>query len=109
MTLRKRQRERAERSQTRKLTEWEGRFDRAETPLDVLAVAADLLRTRLAQREGKAAAALRRARSEDQVRSASARLAEARADVERIAGEAAEVLARLAEQVESTTTKPAGR
>lgn len=100
--LRERREERARRSKEKKLAHWQKEFDAADTPLDLCAVALDLLRTRLFQWEAKAEGALRRARTDEEREAATARLEAARADVARVAGEAAEYLTNLSEQFDTT-------
>jgi hypothetical protein len=100
--LRERRRVRAEKSATRQRETWDQRFKSAETPYDLLGLAYSLVRTRLVQWEDKAAAAVARARTDEDRKAAMERLNTARADVARICGEVADVLARTADQLDTT-------
>lgn len=100
--LRERRAQRAQRSREKQLVHWREKFDAADTPLELCAVALDQFRTRLSQWESKAEGAVRRARTDEEKAAAAARLDAARADVARVAGEAAEYLTEASEQFDTT-------
>jgi hypothetical protein len=72
---------------------------KAQTPVDLLGASYIILRGRLVQFERKAIAALERARTQDDVKAAQERLANTRAEVERISNEAQAEMARLADEI----------
>ena len=98
-SLRERREIRAAKSAERQQRHAADMHAQAETPLDLLGVAYKLLRGRLVQYERKAMDASRRARTEKDTEAAAERLAQVRAEITRVCGEAAAEMARLTDQI----------
>lgn len=99
-SIRDRRQARAERSAARKQMHWAQRFTAAETPLDLVQQNVELLRTRIVQAERKAQRRVGRAASPERT-AAVEELNEIRQLIERICGDAATELARLADEIQN--------
>jgi hypothetical protein len=97
--LAERRQQRIEASAERQQRHIAARLAEAETPLDLLARAYEVLRGRLVQSERKALAAVERADTPARKQRAAARLAGVRAEIERVCGDAAGELARLTDEI----------
>lgn len=94
--------QRAERSKQAQDAVWQARFAAATTPQELLGVAHDLLRARLTQLERKAAKSLDVAHTDEQKAAARRRYEDVQATVERVCGDAADYLAKTADQLDTT-------
>lgn len=99
--LTERRRERATRSDDNRRSYWERRFAAAETPLDLLREANEMLRARVVQFERKALARQQRAKTAEEKQAAAEQLAAARQQIERICSSVAAEVARFADQIDT--------
>lgn len=99
--LRERRAERASRSTENKRAYWERRFAAAETPLDLLKEATEMLRARVVQLERKALARQERAKTDIERAEAADQLAAARDQIGRICSDVATEIARFADQIDT--------
>lgn len=97
--LRERRQVRIAKSAERQQTHAAEMHAQAATPLDLLNVSYKLLRGRLVQFERKALAAGERAKTREEREAAAERLRLARAEMERVCGEASAVMARLTDEI----------
>lgn len=99
--LKERREARAARSAENKRTYWEQRFAAAETPLDLLKEATEMLRARVVQFERKALARQKRAKTDSEKADAAVQLAAARDEIRRICSDVATEIARFADQIDT--------
>lgn len=97
--LRERREARTQASAARQQTHVQAKLAAAQTPVDLMGAAYTVLRGRLVQLERKALAAVERAETDSEKQAARERLADTRAEVERISNEAVAQMARLADQI----------
>lgn len=99
--LNERRAERAARSVENRRAYWERRFAAADTPLDLLKEATEMLRARVVQLERKALARKERAKTAEEKAAAAEKLAETREQIQQVCSSVATEIARFADQIDT--------